>query len=1321
MPADPQRVKELFVAALDLPEAPARQAFLERACGSDAELRQRLEVLLRAHDDPASILNQPLAEVVSADSGTTGPGSSMPEPRTGDAPCAAERAGTLIAGRYKLVEEIGEGGMGRVWLAQQQEPVKRLVAVKLIKPGMDTGQVLARFEAERQALALMDHPNIARVFDAGTIAGEPGRAPGGSSAGRPYFVMELVKGLPVTVYCDHNQLTPRQRLELFVGVCQAIQHAHTKGIIHRDVKPSNVLIAPYDGKPVVKVIDFGIAKALGQQLTERTLVTGFGAVVGTLEYMSPEQAELNNQDIDTRSDVYSLGVLLYELLTGTTPLERKRLKEMPLLEVLRAIREEEPPRPSTRLSEAKDTLPAISAQRQMEPAQLTRLVRGELDWVVMKALDKERQRRYESASTFAADVQRYLNDEAVLACPPSAWYRFRKFARRNVAAMTTAGLVAAALVLGTVVSCYFAYQATQRAGEAVAEKTRAHKSLRRSLEALGLVNEVDEKQLALEPHQEQLRAELMHKVLAFYEQFLRENAEDPSMRRETGLAYRRAGELHRYLGDHARAEQSFEKGIELLQALAEELPGEPAYRKELASTLLSRARLLWHLGRVREGEQDGRRSAALQEELVADHPGEPDYRHDLVRTYNTLGVLLNADGRFNAAEKAYRQALDFGAHLPARAEYRKTTAQCLGNLAVVLERTGRTKEAEPVYREAIRAGETVLQELKQEREFQGVLANLHNNLGYLLQETSRPEKAEEEYGYALKLSRKLVEDFPGVPRYQFEMANHQNTLAVLWWKTDRTRRAEKLFTQTCDLLRKLADDFPKVPAYPCVLAGTLNNLGKLLMEQTEHARARTVLEEAVAYQQKALAIHPKNPEYRQSLGNHYANLAAALRDLKAPTAEVDAAYRRATAHKRKLAEDYPKVPHYQGGLAAHLNDHARVLLGRGEPDKARRLLEEAITYQRKALASDPGNRTYRASLRHQYANLGEALLRLGQPRQAEEARRQALAIGKELDHDFPGVRDYQVMVADDYLALANLLGDGPQAEHKEKAYRQALTRWQRLANDYPKVAAYRSQLAKVLHNLAILLARQGDLARARPLLQEAIGHQRAAYEARPEQYRRDLLQHYQMLIKVLLDSRDHAAAAKEALAMVGVSGGAWKPCYEAAGSLQRCQFLAAKDPGLTAARRRELAQTYTRQLWALQAEAAKRNPDHPEVQRQLAVFLTTCPDPKYRDAARAVELAGRAVQRDPEKGAYWGVLGMAQYRAGNWSEAVSALEKARDLTEARDTQFFLAMAYWRQGEKKRARQRYVEAIRWMQQHAPGDAWVGSFRAEAAKLMGLKND
>ncbi len=430
MNTDFERIRQVFMAIIEQPST-QRESLLDEACGNDAELRQQVALLFKAHAAGDGILDRN-----EAGSTPTRPYESM-----------SERPGTVI-GPYKLLQQLGEGGMGTVFMAEQTEPIQRKVALKVIKPGMDSRQVIARFEAERQALSMMDHVNIARVLDAGTTGGEPG----GVSPGRPYFVMELVHGVPITKYCDDNRLTPRQRLELFVPVCQAIQHAHQKGIIHRDIKPSNVMITHYDGKPVPKVIDFGVAKATAQKLTERTLFTQYGTMVGTFEYMSPEQAEMSALGVDTRSDIFSLGVLLYELLTGTTPLSHKRLKEAAYAEVLRMIREEEPPKPSTRLSDSGEALVSISAQRHMEPIKLAKLLRGELDWIVMKCLEKDRNRRYETASAFAADVQRYLNDEPVQACPPSAWYRFRKFARRNKAAMLIGSvlILAALSVVGVV-------------------------------------------------------------------------------------------------------------------------------------------------------------------------------------------------------------------------------------------------------------------------------------------------------------------------------------------------------------------------------------------------------------------------------------------------------------------------------------------------------------------------------------------------------------------------------------------------------------------------------------------------------------------------------------------------------------------------------------------------------------------------------------------------------------------------------------------------------------------------------------------------------
>jgi len=421
MISPPDHAKTIFLDALEIDSPAARQRYLDKMCGTDSSLRAEVEELLRYHDQiPLVSAPETSAQTVDVRGAATDPGN----PR-------------VRIGPYKLLQQIGEGGMGVVYMAEQTHPVQRRVALKLIRPGLDNRQVIARFEAERQALALMDHPNIAKVLDAGT-----------TDSGQPYFVMELVNGLPLTEFCDERRLTPRERLELFIPVCQAVQHAHQKGIIHRDLKPSNVVVALYDGRPVPKVIDFGVAKATGSKLTDKTMFTEFGALVGTLQYMSPEQAERNQTDIDTRSDIYSLGVLLYELLTGTTPLDKKRLQGGAILELMRIIKEEEPPKPSTRLSTTEE-LPSIAANRGLEPKRLGGVVRGELDWIVMKALEKDRTRRYESASAFAFDLERYLSDEPVMACPPSTRYRLSKFVRRNWAALAATGTVVIALVVVT--------------------------------------------------------------------------------------------------------------------------------------------------------------------------------------------------------------------------------------------------------------------------------------------------------------------------------------------------------------------------------------------------------------------------------------------------------------------------------------------------------------------------------------------------------------------------------------------------------------------------------------------------------------------------------------------------------------------------------------------------------------------------------------------------------------------------------------------------------------------------------------------------------
>ena len=461
-----QREEEIFSEAQRLADSASRKAFLDQACGVDAVMRARVEELLAVQTEAERFFAEGQAGLVPAETIVEDASEAL-------GLSAEEPAGTRI-GRYKLLEKIGEGGGGIVYMAEQEVPVRRRVALKIIKLGMDTKSIIARFEAERQALAMMDHPNIARVLDAGA-----------TKTGRPYFVMELVRGVRVTDYADEEQLATEQRLDLFIQVCRAIQHAHQKGIIHRDIKPSNILVTLHDGVPVPKVIDFGIAKATETPLTDKTLFTGFGQFIGTPAYMSPEQAEMKNGlDIDTRSDIYSLGVLLYELLTGRTPFDAKKLMQDGLDEMRRTLRDVEPQRPSTMLTTMQGgELDATARRRHSEPPKLISLVRGDLDWIVLKALEKDRMRRYETANGLAMDVERYLENEPVLARPPSRIYRLQKLFRRNRAVFISGIAVTSALAIGFGTSTWLFFkekQARQRAVAAEQEQIQLREEAERA-------------------------------------------------------------------------------------------------------------------------------------------------------------------------------------------------------------------------------------------------------------------------------------------------------------------------------------------------------------------------------------------------------------------------------------------------------------------------------------------------------------------------------------------------------------------------------------------------------------------------------------------------------------------------------------------------------------------------------------------------------------------------------------------------------------------------------------------------------------------------
>jgi serine/threonine protein kinase/tetratricopeptide (TPR) repeat protein len=841
----------LFTEALEKKTAAERAAFLDEACAGDEALRRRIEALLQSHQNTEFLKTTALERAATLD-----------ELARCDEP---ER----LIGPYKLLEPIGEGGMGTVYMAEQTHPVQRKVALKLIKAGLDTHQVIARFEAERQALALMDHPNIAKVLDAGA-----------TDSGRPYFVMELVKGVPITRYSDGHRLTPRQRLELFIPVCQAVQHAHQKGIIHRDLKPSNVLIALYDGRPVPKIIDFGVAKATGPRLTERTLYTEFGSVVGTLEYMSPEQAELNQLDVDTRSDIYSLGVLLYELLTGTTPLQRNRLERAALLEALRLIREEEPPRPSTRLSTTEE-LPSIAAQRGVEPRRLSGLVRGELDWIAMKALEKDRNRRYQTAAGFASDLERHLNGEPVLAGPPTAWYRFGKFAWRHKTAIAVAAATVLAALLA-LVGLALSNRLVTRQKElkeaalkrAISEKDRADDNFARARRAVkDYLLKTSDSPLLKSSDFQNLRKELLESALPFYQEFVGQAQDDPKLESERGRAHQDLSALRRELGDHAGALDEVAEAEKVFHALSQANPHDPEYAHELAGALITRGVLLNELARFDQAEQAFRRALAIVEPLEAASPRR-EYRATIAQATSNLGELYRELDRRGDAETTLRRAITLRQKLleeqPASLQFRGQLAQSWINLGTLLRALRRPGDARKAFEDAVAlsggdaapkpaaAGAPSL-------KLQQLRARALNNLATIHREMGRPADAEKAARAALAIKEFLADTFPSVPEYRHELARSFNTLGNLLHSLTRRQDARAAFEKAIGTYDRLAADPDAIPLVTEELAGTYTNLGRIMGDAGQ-------LEESLPYLTKSIeileSVHRKDPrvaKVRESL------------------------------------------------------------------------------------------------------------------------------------------------------------------------------------------------------------------------------------------------------------------------------------------------------------------------------------------------------------------------------------------------------------------------------------------------------------------------
>jgi serine/threonine protein kinase/tetratricopeptide (TPR) repeat protein len=877
------RAKAIFLAAIDEYTPERWPAFLDQACAGDAPLRAQVEKLLRAQSAMGSFHEASHSALLAT------------------IDYVIERPGTVI-GPYKLLEQIGEGGFGIVFMAEQRQPVHRKVALKILKPGMDTKEVIARFESERQALALMDHPNIARVLDAGA-----------TDSGRPYFVMELVKGVPITEFCDQNHLTPEARLKLFLDVCQAIQHAHHKGVIHRDIKPTNVLVTLYDGKPVVKVIDFGVAKAIGQTLTERTLFTPYGQMIGTPAYMSPEQAEMSGLDIDTRSDVYALGVLLYELLTGTTPLEAERLREVGIAEMQRLICKEEAPRPSTRLSALGDAATVVAGNRGLDIKPFVQLLAGDLDWTVMKALEKDRNRRYGTPGSFAEDIDRYLRHEAILARPPSTVYKAKKFVQRNQAVVLTAAAIAAALLVGTAVATWQAVRATQAGVAAVAaaeaERRAKEDAEAREAETKAVLQFVENQVFAAARPRGQAGGQgydvtlrqAVAAALPFVEKsFPNEPLVEARLRLTLGTSFA-------YLGDPCTAAEQFEAA----RALYSRHRG-PDHPDTLAS-MNNLANSYRALGRYADALTLGEATLKLRKATLG-----PDHRETLA-SMNNLANTYDALGR-HADALALREATLALQKAKLGPDHADTLAS-MSNLANSYHALGRYADA-LVLREAT----LTLQKARRGPDHPETLVSMRNlaNSYYALGRYTDALKLDE---VTLGLQQAALG-----PDHPDTLAS-MNNLATGYATVGRHANAATLYEKALALQKaKLGPDHPAT-------LRTMNNLAVSYDALGRHGDALTLREETLALRKAKLG--PDHPETLTSTSNLAVSYATVGRHADA------LALREATLalQKAKLGPDHPDTLWSMHNLA-----YSYTALGRHAD--ALTLCEETLTLRKAKLGAD---------------------------------------------------------------------------------------------------------------------------------------------------------------------------------------------------------------------------------------------------------------------------------------------------------------------------------------------------------------------------------
>jgi serine/threonine protein kinase len=1002
-----QSPRDIFLACVKCAMPRERDEIIARECRGDDALQSAVVSLLEAHEANGSFLENPIEGLLG--------GRGVGEPAPTVAFHAAEQPGSKI-GPYKLLQQIGEGGFGVVYMAEQTQPVRRRVALKVIKAGMDTKEVIVRFEAERQALALMDHPNIAKVLDAGTTSSKPeAQARGAESkpeaqakgdpdtpsralrasivSGRPYFVMELVHGVPITEFCDENRLTTRERLELFVHVCRAVQHAHQKGIIHRDLKPSNVMVTMNDDKPMPKVIDFGISKALSQQLTEKTLFTAYGQMVGTPLYMSPEQAQFNVQDVDTRSDVYSLGVLLYELLTGSTPFDRETLQKSGFDEMRRMIREVDPPRPSARISTLKaEALSTVSDRRQIDPRKFSQSLRGELDWIVMKALEKDRNRRYESASAFAADVERHLADEAVQACPPSVGYRIKKLVRRHRVAIATSATVSVAITAALAFATWKAVLARRAYQSEQSAHQRAEAHLRLSLEAVDrLLEQVAEEKLLNEPHLDDLRRRLLADALVFCQALAQEEGGDATVQMRTARAARRVASINNHLGAHEQALREAQRAVALLTKLP---AGMNAEQRDI----------------------------------------------ELAEAYRQVGGSQTRLLRFEEAEAGFKAAVSASRESllqwPNNIELKRQLALSLGSLANLLGNNHKQdyESALVIHAEAINVLNDLQRQLPKDAEIQSFLAGEHHNVAMVLLEQGKLVEAEKRLRIAIEL-QEVIAKSEGKPRYRTFLGNHYRYLGRVLRERRQLDAAADALRRCIAVRERLWKDHPVVPSYQEAAANAHGELSWVLSSASKHS-------EAVASARKAIAIledlATRFPRYQVHLAGAYSNLSAREYARGGNSEAARGALQKAATIYQQLYKEAPDIAAYRYNLAGTNSNLAIGFKSDGDFKVAESLCREGLRLMRGLIDDFPDGRVYYLRFCNIGTNLADILHETDRDQESVAVLREVFNVARQMHKRWSEVPSYERHYADAAASLAWRLLDVNNRKEAAELFQLAL-------------------------------------------------------------------------------------------------------------------------------------------------------------------------------------------------------------------------------------------------------------------------------------------